>query len=343
MPALNFLLEQACPSIQYRLRREILGENPFAAHMQELQARVLLDPEVQRVAASQQPDGWLGWNFHGENGVEAGVRLLREKGLEPSHLLLARALDALQAHPERLARGIGKPGPWLDVLNLGGTQMIRAAVFAYAGAEERPGVQGQIEAALNGMDGVLAVQSTAELVETRRGKTVLRAGVVWPSIYHLRLLAWTYSWRTANNLLRVQHAVERLVKLSPIPAFNVITHGQLVAPASFAMQDFNSRLADLSEVGWMLWFHRVELLARLGMIRRVPALMRQVNELAAMLTEGNGFFTRRLSHPCFHAPDTYGGLRLETDWRASQRRVNDLTFRCILVNFYSSAIQPIPG
>jgi hypothetical protein len=70
--------------------------------------------------------------------------------------------------------------------------MIRATVFAYAGVEEKPFVEEQVDAALGGFEAVLDVASVEELVEEYKGKLVFKPNVQWPSIYHFRLLAFTH-------------------------------------------------------------------------------------------------------------------------------------------------------
>jgi hypothetical protein len=43
----------------------------------------------------QKPDGWLGKELHGKDQLEGCIRLLREKGVESNHSVIARALDAI--------------------------------------------------------------------------------------------------------------------------------------------------------------------------------------------------------------------------------------------------------
>jgi hypothetical protein len=113
-----------------------------------LQRQLLQESVVQEVLGWQDADGWRSSSFHGSNGIEAGVRILREKGIAQGHPTITKALNALRKEPDILYRGIGKPGKVLDQLGLGGSQMIRAVVFAYAGAEEESYVEEQIQVAL---------------------------------------------------------------------------------------------------------------------------------------------------------------------------------------------------
>jgi hypothetical protein len=303
--------------------------------MLALQQEVEQDPAVQAVLNWQQDDGWLAYDFHGRKGIESGIRLLCEKGLEPGHPALARALAALGAHDDRLERGIGKVGPILDQRGFGGSRLIQATTFAYAGIEDRPLLLAQQQAALDGLRALLHVNSIAEVTGEYKGGLVFMPAASWPGIYHLRLLAFTHSWRSQANHRLVVQAVRKLVELSPLPNIHVRHGSQLIAPASFAMHDFNPDIDSLDDAGWMMWFHRMELLARLDVIREVPELEAQLHALACMLAESNGCFNKRLRSLYFALWSPYTGLMLEKDWRSNTRRVNDLTFRSILILHYA--------
>ena len=333
--ALDELLERACPSIQYRLRLEVLGELRSMPRLRDLHSQILNDVAVQEVFSWQQPDGWLAWNFHGDKSIESGIRLLCEKGVDPCHPILSNALHVLERETERLDRGIGKVGRILDDKGLGGAQTIRAAVFAYAGVEHNPFVREQIDRALMAFRAVLTIDTLDDLLEMYQGKPVYRPDRLWPSIYHLRLLAFTRQWRTSENQRLLIKSVQRLIDLSPLPQAHVRYKSQLIAPASFCMDDFNPNLSTLDSASWMIWFHRMELLSRLGVVQALPELALQAAVLREMLATGQGRFTKALTHPYFRKWGAYTGLMLERDWRNPQRRIYDLTFRSLLILRYA--------
>lgn len=333
---LEEMLESACPSIRYRLRAEILGESLESPAMLALQDLILHDPVVQSVLGWQAPDGWLAWDFHGAKSHETGIRILCEKGLNPQQPAFAQALQALEEYPERMERGLGKPGRLLDQSGFGGARMVEATLFAYTGMEGRPCVREQVLEALAGFKAVLDVDSLQDIVEDYKGRLVFKPGVRWPGIYHLRLLAYTHGWRSAENRTMLVKAISRLVQLSPIPDISVRSHSQWIAPASFGMHDFNPDMGSMDAAHWMTWFHRSECLARLGVIKSIPALDRQVNRLAALSEAGSGWFTRQLTHPFFSRWGAYTGLMLEPNWRRPKSRLYDLTFRRLLILHYGS-------
>lgn len=328
------LLERACPSIQYRLRAEILGQSPYEAPLLDMQPRILDDPLVQTVLEWQQPDGWFAWHFHGYPGTESAIRILAEKGVSPHHPAILAGLNAIETFPDRINRGIGKAGNAADDMALGGQALIRAAVFAYAGVENCPFVREAITQSLEAFRAVIGIEDIHEVAEPYKEQLVFRAGAHWPCIYHLRLLAFTKGWGTPENVHMLAQAFDHLSALSPIPPIYIRHKSQLIAPASFAMQDFNPDLSALNPVGWMLWFHWMEMAARLGVVKCSPALQRQTEMLRAML-DAEGYFARPMTHSAFRQWSAYTGLMLERDWKSPQRRIYDLTFRAWLILAYS--------
>lgn len=334
--ALDSILTSACPSIQYRLRKEILHDSPFLPEMIKLQDQILQDEAIQAISNLQGQDGWLTWNFHGYDSMEAEVRLLCEKGVEANRSILAHALSALEECTDRLERGLGKVGKILDDLGFGGAETIRAYLFAQAGKEENSLVQKQVEQALQVFKSVTQIKTLESLYEPCKDKIVFREGVCWPGIYHLRLLAMSQSWRKPENYKMIARSIRHIVQFSPIPNISVKYKSQLIAPASFCMDDFTSDMNSLTDAEWMGWFHRMELLARLGVVEEIPELKHQVQVLAKILEEGRGLFMKKLNHAYFQKWGSYTGLALEKDWRVPQRRVNDLTFRSLLILHYSN-------
>ncbi|MGD2157247.1 MAG: hypothetical protein PVG14_06480 [Anaerolineales bacterium] len=304
--------------------------------MKRLQEHILSDNLVQRVLSWWETRRWAGCSFHGKEGIEAAIRILCEKGLKSRHPAIRDALLILEEESDILTAGIGKPGKYLDDLGLGGSKMIRAVVFAYTGVEKHPFVKTQINSALEGFKFVIAVPYIEKIINKRAGKLVFKPGVVWPSLYHLRLLAFTKGWRTPDNHNIVVEAIKKLVSMSPLPQIYALVNSQLVAPASFGMLDFNPSMRLMSSASWMRWFQRLELLARLGVVRYVSELESQLQQLNQMLDNHGGWFKKKINHSSFRDWGVYNGLQLEEDWRSPKRRMYDLTFRSLLIDYYAN-------
>lgn len=330
-PPLIEFLSIACPSIQYRIKSELLHHSTNSSEMESLQEAILQDQLVKSVFCSQTNEGWFGPRFHGYNSFESGIRILVEKGVSQEHSSLLRAMDALEKDTERIARDLGSFGRYFDEQRMGGARMIQAWLLALGGRLDQRLVKEQVTVALEGMQSVLKVADFNEAVEIRRNRLVFRPGFQWPGIYHLRLLACTQSWRTPENKEMIANSIDRMVKISPIPYVHVIKSSQMIAPASFAMLDFSPELKTLDDPGWMMWFHRIELLARMGALQNNNLLNHQVEFLKNTLLENSGFLTLPLKHNYFKQWGAYTGLMLEPDWKTSTRRICDLTFRCYLI------------
>lgn len=99
--SISFLLENANPSIQYRVKTEILNQELSHDEKDQLQARILEEPIIQSIIACQKENGWLGNGFHGPNknagpfeNQEVGTKYLGEKLVYKDTPVLKRAMDA---------------------------------------------------------------------------------------------------------------------------------------------------------------------------------------------------------------------------------------------------------
>jgi hypothetical protein len=332
---LEFLLNNSCPSIKYRIKKEVLNEiNSYEEN--ELQNQILEDKAVQKFIENQNIDGWIDEDFHSEKGVETAIRVLSEKGLSSEQLSMQKILNELEKREKTFDRGcLFKVGKVLDEKGFGGSQLIRATIFTYAGIEDKEFIKKQIENALDKFKFVLTVDKIDDITEQHKNKLVFKDKMKWPSIYDLRLLAFTKGWRSEENERMVISSISQLVKLSPIPDILVLKGHQLLTPASFGMHDFNQYINNFQDKDWMIWFHRMELLSRLGVINHIKELKRQVDFLNNFLEVNDGIFKKKLNHYYFTKWGTYIGLALEKDWKSEKRRICDLTFRSLLILHHS--------
>lgn len=328
---ISWLLEKSCPSIKYRIKKEILGERD-----KDLEKELIRDNRVNFFLGLQDKTGWIKEDFHSPLGVETACRVFLEKGLEPSFKPYTQMLKELEKREDSFDNGsLERVGKILDRKGFGGSNMIKASVFAGAGLEDRVFVRDQVAKALECFDFVSKTPSIEQVTTFYRGKKVFQEGVLWPGIYQLRLLAFSSFWRTEKNRKIVRAGIERIIELSPLPSIKVLEKSQIIAPCSFLLNNFKPVLNELSPGEWMPWFHQMEMLARLKIIGDIGELTQQLNELRLILAEGDGFFTRRISHRNFFNWSPYSGMALEKDWRSRERRISDLSFRSFLVNYFS--------
>ncbi len=331
---IEFLLNNACSSIRYRIKKEILSEIDLSEE-EALQNEILGDKLVQEFFARQNHAGWIDEDFHSEKGIETAIRLLSEKGIPSEHLPMKKMLDELERREYTFDKGcLFNVGKVLDEKGFGGSQLIRATIFSYAGIEDKEFIQNQIQSAIDKFEFVLSVDQIGDITAEYKNKLIFKNEVKWPSIYDLRLLAFTKTWRSKENKNIIISSIRQLIKLSPIPDILVLKGHQLIAPASFCMHDFCPDMSIFKDQDWMIWFHRMELLSRLGIVEYIEELKSQVDFLTNILNEDDGLFKKRLSHYYFTKWGTYIGLALEKDWRTEKRRICDLSFRSLLILNY---------
>ena len=108
-------------------------------------------------------------------------------------------------------------------------------------------------------------------------KYIFKEEVIWPSIYDLRILAYTYGWRNIENLHMMISAVQKLISLSPLPNTNVLHKSQIISPGAFSMHNFDPELSAMKDQDWMMRFHRTELMSRLGVVKYIKELREQIS------------------------------------------------------------------
>lgn len=96
---IDFLLENANPTIKLRVKKEIL-KNLDKQEEMRLQEQVLKEKIIRFIESKQLPNGWIGLGFHGSSkdagqydNQEVGTKYLGETGLKGTGLL-DRAMDA---------------------------------------------------------------------------------------------------------------------------------------------------------------------------------------------------------------------------------------------------------
>lgn len=333
---IEFLLDEASPSIQYRVKKEIILELTLN-EAERLKNMILNDNLVREFIERQQPDGWINEDFHSGKGIETAIRVLCEKGLDCGDSAVSKMLKQLEERTDSFDDGsLSRVGKLLDDLNLGGSQLIRATVFAYAGVEDKPFITEQITRTLDVFRYVVQIKSINDIVLEYQKKLVFKPQVKWPSIYHLRLLAFTQSWRNSENYNILIKSIKRLVELSPIPSVSGLYKFQMISPGSFCMHNFNVDMKNLDARKWMMWFHRMELLSRIGVVEHIPELNAQLKYLEQISEELSEVFGKKHTHYYFTKWGTYTGLALERDWRSKKRYLCDLLFRFCLIKKYAS-------
>ncbi|UCD08076.1 MAG: hypothetical protein JSU79_06895 [Dehalococcoidales bacterium] len=337
------LTEDACASIRFRTRKEILGDNP---DISEYLDEILTDNRVQYAFSWQKEDGFLGEFFHAGwipsvkmkyfgTGTEGALRFLSEMAVPDTFSIVKNCLDAL-------LRDNWNPDRWKwaavydPAIGLFGADNMRAVVFSYFGIEDHDFIQTEIQRTLGYVSAVRAIPSIESITGTYN-KKLYYSGTPLPDLYNLKLLAFTQSWRNEENIDIISQAIERLIDFSPLPKVYIKAKSQLVAPAQIQPPNLKQSPHDLGSKDWFWWIHTMELFARMGIVKNVSSLLQQANELKEILEERDCIFPIKPHDGYFKAWSVYSGLALEDSWK-NDRWKYDMTFRSLLILKYAGLI-----
>lgn len=353
---IDFLLDKANPSIVLRVKKEVLGSISPAEEASLLE-KILTDRNVLTATACQKTNGWIGDYFHGSkkmfDNMEVGLRFLAEKGLPSGHEIIACGVKAVASTPKYDdAYGMSRlladydVHPEKDYSYTGvGVYLARSSILLRAGyeallpADEWVDLQFDVDFSLRSFLSVLSIHSPDDILEERRGRLCFKQGVLWPCIYHLRMLAFSQSWRTEENIHQLAEAITALYAF-PYKGFAyTYCMNQLKGPCMpLAINTpVNETLAQ-GQIGGM-YFDRLELLARCGALSRVAVLKNEYEMLLECL-DAHGLFTREVASKYALGWSPYFGFALEEDWRSKYRKQCDILFRILLIMHHAAKVKP---
>lgn len=350
---IDYLLNNADPSIVLRVKKEILG---CLSKMEEkeLLDKIIIQKNVQSVIKSQKPDGWIGNNFHGQSGkfeagmydnMEVGLRFLAEKGFSPENEYVAKAVNSFllkEPFDSNAYRIKGPPKePDTDYSYTAcGLYLTRSSIIIRAGYENKfpqnnfIDLKHDIKFSFENFASVLNYAEEIDVIETNRKKLCFKQGILWPCMYHLRMLAHSNGWRKDKNISILADSLNHLFSF-PHSNNMVYTYkkGQYVGPC-FAFFDwqFLSIISSIRDktVGGM-WFDLMELFARCSIVKQVEVLKSEYESMLNMLDDSLDFKFDFSKHKNEISWGPYYGIALEEDWKSKIRKQCDLLFRILLI------------
>jgi hypothetical protein len=353
--SIDFLLENANPSIKRRVKGEIL-KSLTTAEASRYQAQILAEPIIQNIISIQKNNGWIGESmFDGTlNTQEYGTKYLAEKAVSKDTPVLRRAMDAFVTTPIN-ALCYGEKGKPLDerIHPLMSVNLNRCACIARAGYEDIIDIKPQILQSLDSFRRVLEVESIFDIVHPmkKRGeiRQVFNDCEKWPCRNYLDILAHTQSWRSEKNIKIVADAVNKMMETDKpelvgflpdsqkgclggvFPAQGLTVTGSglypspILCPIGKDGKDRNGYY-HFELIGWF---------ARCGIVPYVPALKKAVEEIADSIALDGICRLPRVAECVFRNWCKFGGLQLEVDWRSKTRKACDITFRALMILYYS--------
>jgi len=349
--SIDFLLENAGPSIRYRVKKEILGN---ISHEEEadLQAQIMAEPISVLIANCQKENGWLGNGFHGPNksagpyeNQEVGTKYLAEKGVRKDNPVLKKAMEAFVT-TELSDLCYRTKGKLYDEFRYAanGHNIIRCACIARAGYDDVIDIKPQIQLSLDSFRRVLKVDSILDITRLVKSggkeKRVFNDYEKWPCYYHLDILAHTQSWKTEENIKMLADAVKKLMRTDR-------PDKQLVADSwvGYVLGTIGC-LKEGYQLGYdkdgihYTYLDRVEWLCRCGIAPYVEELQ---NEVAILIKTINaeGICEAAVDENQLKGLSTYGGQQLEVDWKSPTRRLCDVMFRVMLILYFVEGLEEV--
>ena len=341
----DFLLENANPSIKYRVKSEVLHEAVSASERDRLQTEIMDEPIIKLIVACQKENGWLGNGFHGPNknagnfeNQEVGTKYLGEKLVCRDAPVLRRAMEAYATVPltDLCYRTKGK---YYDEFRYAanGQNNIRCACIARAGYDGVIDIKPQIGLALDSFRRVLEVDSALDITRVKRvggrEKRVFNDYEKWPCYYHFDILAHTDSWKTDENVKTLAESFRKLMRTDrPDKQVGGDSWVGYVLGTTGCIREGYQLFCERDGVH-RTYVDRTEWLCRCGLAPYLPALRDEIERIAAAVGD-DGVCCADVAEEQLKGFSTYGGQQLEIDWKAPTRRACDITFRALLILHY---------
>ena len=344
---IKFLIENAGPSIKYRVKKEILNDISTEEE-KELQAQIMSEPISQLIVNCQKENGWLGNGFHGPNknagnyeNQEVGTKYLAEKGVLKSNPVLKRAMDAFVT-TELSDLCYRTKGKVIDEFKFAanGQNIIRCACIARAGYDDMIDIKPQIQLSLDSFKRVLEVDSILDVSRTIKSSKyrLFNNFEKWPCRYHLDILAHTDSWKTDENIKMLAESIKKLMRtdrpeMVGLGAASWVGHvlGTVGCFAEGFSLRYNRDGSNSLELEMMEW------LCRCGVAPYLEELQKEIEFLKGTIN-ADGICEAVVNSNQLKGISTYSGLQLEVDWKSTIRMFCDITFRALLILHYANIV-----
>jgi len=354
---IDFLLENANPSIKRRVKSEILG-NLTPQEATEYQPQIMAEPIMQKIMQHQKENGWIGDIWNGGVYTQGGaVHYLVEKAVDKDTPVLKRAMDAFVTVPldDRCYNDRGRVFDEFKYPGLG-VNLVRCAYIAQAKYDDVFDISPQIQLSLDSFKRAAEVESVFDILHPikKRGEVrhVFNDYEKWPCVIHLEILSNTQQWRSEKNVKLIAGVINEMMKtdntelVSFIPGSQVgCLGGALPAQGLTVMGSGIYPSPILCPIGkdgkdhnGYYHFKLMETFARCGIIPHVPKLQKIVEEIADSIDSDGICRLPRVAEDLFRTRDYYG-LQLEIDWKSKTRKLCDITFRALLILHYAGELK----
>lgn len=355
---IDFLLENAGPVIQYRLRKEILC-NLDKIEEENLLEQIYQTPYFKLLQSYIKADGYIGSgahsldNWRGEvlhetplQDGEAAARLLSNYAIPKTHPIIANFVAAMRDE-ETLRKEFSYIPPELHRyenrfrgITSGFCLMILIYTMqAMLGYGDDENVKPFQDISLEAFRSILPLSSISEITKVHQGKAkynypYIEEDMNFPCQYHLETLAYTKAWRTPDNIQLMTDALNH---------YNVIFQGMnpihvkigttYYVPFPLNMQNSPIRPFQADLIDAITYRRLLTEIAMLGVGEDVGVIKESIANIENAIGS-DGILkmkfevphNKRYSPKRIEYPTPYVDVRLEADYKRKYALECDLTF-----------------
>jgi hypothetical protein len=356
--SIDFLLENAGPVIQYRLRKEILNNLPSSEEANLLE-QIYQIPHFRLLQTYVKPDGFIGSGIHSwdnwrgtrlhetplQDG-ETAARLLSYYAIPREHPVIRNYVAALRDE-EVLCEEFSYIPPETERfknrfrgMNSGFSLMILVyTIQAMLGHGDDACVQPFQSIALEAFRSVLQLESLSDITKTRQSKVkyqypYIEEDTFFPCQYHLETLAYTKVWRTPENINLMADALNRYNTIMR-NGYNIHVKigSRYYVPFPLSMSNCPIRPFRTDIIDSITYRRPLTEIAMLGVGNKVGVIRESIENIEEALSH-DGILrlqldlphNKRYSPKNIMYPTPYVDVRLEPDYNRKYGFECDLTF-----------------
>ena len=353
--SIDFLLENAGPVIQYRLRKEILN-NISKTEEEDLLNQIYNTPNFKLVERYAKPNGYIGVDMHGgatHGGVklqetplqdgESAAKLLAYYAVPKNHPLVVNFVSVMRndvalkeefAYSNPVRRNFEMRNSGLR--QGGGLNTILYTLQAMLGYGDDGYVDEFQKISLEAFTNMLSITNIEEITESKLKKRgnynyhYVTEDKYLPCCYHLATLVYTKNWRTPENIKLLTNALNHMNNDLINETAGILVKGgsDYIGPLGCLIGHFGIKDPfTVDEIGGVMQRRLLTEMAMCGLGENLEILRQStVNIEEALNDDGILRLKYKISRDKYNAVGGYGEVFLEPDHRKKTSLDCDLTF-----------------
>ena len=356
--SIDFLLENAGPVIQYRLRKEIL-EDLTESYEEKLLRQIYELPLFKLLANYVKPNGYIGSGMHSYNNWkgkvlhetplqdgECAARLLSYYRIPKTHPFVKNFVAAMRDE-EILREEFSYIPPEIprferrfEGMNNGNSlKALVDTMQAMLGfGDDYEDLKDFQQTALKGFQRVNGISSLDEITKfdanakRKYNYPYIESDEYFPNVYTVAMLAYTQSWRTEDNIRILSGALNNInAIMNPENNIHVRINGKYSVPGFALVRPIRAFRPDL--IDSITYRRLLTEIAMTGVGETVDVIRESVKNVAEAIDK-DGILrmnfdqphNKRYSPKYIEYPTAYVDVRLEADYKDKKALLCDLTY-----------------